>query len=57
MWLWDEEHMSELFVALLSVFSNHGSGEEGWMSTRWEVYDTVCCCDSFCFNFGLTTEP
>ncbi|KAJ7776896.1 hypothetical protein DFH07DRAFT_798125 [Mycena maculata] len=36
--------MSELFTALISVINDHGCGEEGWMSARWEVYDTFSSC-------------
>ncbi|KAJ7234359.1 hypothetical protein B0H12DRAFT_1222848 [Mycena haematopus] len=40
MWLWDEYYMSELFAALIAVITEHGCGEQGWLSARWEVYDT-----------------
>ncbi|KAJ7662265.1 hypothetical protein B0H17DRAFT_1144442 [Mycena rosella] len=39
-WLWTAEYMSDLFAALIAIINEHGSGEEGWMSARWEVYDT-----------------
>ncbi|KAJ7107722.1 hypothetical protein C8R44DRAFT_804146 [Mycena epipterygia] len=39
-WLWDADCMSELFAALISIINEHGCGEQGWMSVRWEVYDT-----------------
>jgi hypothetical protein len=41
MWLWDANYMFDLFTALIAVIDIHGCGEEGWMSARWEVYDTV----------------
>ncbi|KAJ7480687.1 hypothetical protein FB451DRAFT_1238218 [Mycena latifolia] len=39
-WLWDEHYMGELFAALIAIINGHGCGEEGWLSLRWEVYDT-----------------
>ncbi|KAJ6527038.1 hypothetical protein B0H19DRAFT_1243334 [Mycena capillaripes] len=40
MWLWDSIYMAELFGALIAVIDSHDCGSEGWMSARWEVYDT-----------------
>lgn len=38
---WDEEYRLDLFEALREVIDDHGMGELGWESARWEVYDTV----------------
>lgn len=38
---WDEEYRFDLFEALQKVINDHGMGELGWESARWEVYDTV----------------
>ncbi|KAJ7876506.1 hypothetical protein B0H14DRAFT_2568219 [Mycena olivaceomarginata] len=40
LWLWDEEYMDEVFSALIAIIADHGTGEDGWMNARWEVYDT-----------------
>jgi hypothetical protein len=33
--------MTELFAALTAVITEHGLGDAGWKSARWEVCDTV----------------
>ncbi|KAJ7267953.1 hypothetical protein C8J57DRAFT_1469324 [Mycena rebaudengoi] len=37
---WNEAYMTELFTALAAVITEHGLGDAGWKSARWEVYDT-----------------
>jgi hypothetical protein len=32
--------MDEVFSALIAIIADHGTGEDGWMNARWEVYDT-----------------
>ncbi|KAJ7769964.1 hypothetical protein B0H16DRAFT_1776966 [Mycena metata] len=39
LWCWDANYMNELFAALIGIIEEHGCGEEGWASARWEVYD------------------
>ncbi|KAJ7036740.1 hypothetical protein C8F04DRAFT_1336177 [Mycena alexandri] len=39
LWCWDANYMTELFTALIGIIEEHGCGEEGWASARWEVYD------------------
>jgi hypothetical protein len=34
--------MDEVFSALIAIIADHGTGEDGWMNARREVYDTVC---------------
>jgi len=38
---WDGDYYDEVFQALMEVVKQHGVGDEGWASARWEVYDTV----------------
>jgi hypothetical protein len=38
---WDVTYYDEVFQALIEVVKEHGVGDEGWASARWEVYDTV----------------
>lgn len=37
---WAEGYLNRLFTALNAVIDEHGSGENGWKSARWMVYDT-----------------
>ncbi|KAJ7209942.1 hypothetical protein C8J57DRAFT_1200744 [Mycena rebaudengoi] len=41
---WNEAYMTELFTALAAVITEHGLGDAGWKSARWEVYDTYSKC-------------
>ncbi|KAF8229347.1 hypothetical protein L208DRAFT_183539 [Tricholoma matsutake] len=41
---WTEEYFSELFAALNDVLHEHGMGNDGWKSFRWEVYDKYSEC-------------
>ncbi|KAJ6616349.1 hypothetical protein B0H10DRAFT_1949197 [Mycena sp. CBHHK59/15] len=43
-YFWREVYMEELFKALIAVIKEHGLGEEGWKSARWEVYDKYSEC-------------
>jgi hypothetical protein len=36
---WDGPYYDEMFLALIEVIKEHGVGDEGWASARWEVYD------------------
>jgi len=36
---WAKEYRVLLFRALINVIREHGLGEDGWKSVRWEVYD------------------
>ncbi len=38
---WDDTYLRRVFVAVASVVRMHGTGEAGWASVRWVVYDTV----------------
>jgi hypothetical protein len=38
---WDEIYYDEVFQMLIKVVKQHGVGDTGWASARWEVYDTV----------------
>jgi hypothetical protein len=38
---WAKEYRVLLFRALIDVIKEHGLGEGGWKSIRWEVYDKV----------------
>ncbi|KAI0354855.1 hypothetical protein OH77DRAFT_1521354 [Trametes cingulata] len=37
---WDADYKKRLFTALGAFVDMYGTGEEGWASLRWEVYDT-----------------
>jgi hypothetical protein len=41
---WDDDYFDEVLQALIEVVEQHGVGDEGWASARWEVYDTVRIC-------------
>ncbi|KAJ7651833.1 hypothetical protein B0H17DRAFT_1215177 [Mycena rosella] len=41
---WEDRYLTEVFSALSAVIQEHGHGEEGWKSARWEVYDRYCQC-------------
>jgi len=43
---WDKNYYNEVFQALIGVVEQHGVGDEGWASARWEVYDTYAECVS-----------
>jgi hypothetical protein len=49
---WDGKYFDEVFRALIEVVKQHGVGNEGWASARWEVYDTVSICLFFCASSG-----
>ncbi|KAM5536914.1 hypothetical protein V8D89_009461 [Ganoderma adspersum] len=36
---WSAEYLEQLFAAILEVVEEHGLGETGWATVRWEVYD------------------
>lgn len=38
---WNQTYMDELFQSLIDVIKEHGTGESGWESVRWAVYDKV----------------
>ena len=38
---WNRDYCNEVFHVLIEVVKEHGVGDEGWRSARWEVYDTV----------------
>lgn len=38
---WTNEYSNEVSEALVGVVKQHGVGDEGLASARWEVYDTV----------------
>lgn len=38
---WATWYLTSLFNALCNVIIVHGTGEAGWLSIRWEVYDKV----------------
>ena len=40
---WSAEYFERLFAAILEVVDEHGLGEAGWATVRWEIYDKVCC--------------
>lgn len=48
---WNEHYSKELFQALINVINEHGTGERGWESVRWDVYDQVL--SSFSLKFYL----
>lgn len=51
---WTMNYRDEVSEALFGVFKQHGAGEEGWASARWEVYDTVSF--STQLKFGVDTN-
>lgn len=40
-WHWTVKYEDEVQRALMKVIKEHGLGEAGWQTARWEVYDTV----------------
>lgn len=38
---WATWYLNSLFTALCNIIAVHGTGESGWLSIRWEVYDKV----------------
>jgi hypothetical protein len=36
---WATEYRESVFAALIDVINEHGLGDDGWKSVRWEVYD------------------
>lgn len=40
-WDWTQEYQDEVYQALTAVIKEHGLGDAGWKSARWEVYDKV----------------
>ncbi|KAL1937839.1 hypothetical protein VTO73DRAFT_12859 [Trametes versicolor] len=41
---WATWYLNSLFTALCNVITVHGTGEAGWLSIRWEVYDKYAEC-------------
>ncbi|EIW52475.1 uncharacterized protein TRAVEDRAFT_53896 [Trametes versicolor FP-101664 SS1] len=41
---WATWYLNNLFTALCNVIIVHGTGEAGWLSIRWEVYDKYTEC-------------
>ncbi|KAJ7579283.1 hypothetical protein C8J56DRAFT_341280 [Mycena floridula] len=47
---WKKEYLDKLYDALFDVIQEHGLGDEGWRSLRWEVYDKyVVCLKTMCY--------
>jgi len=38
---WDDELLTNVCLALVAVIRQHGLGDDGWSTIRWEVYDKV----------------
>jgi hypothetical protein len=45
---WDDKYFDEVLQALIEVVEQHGVGNEGCASARWEVYDAVSLSFFFC---------
>ncbi|KZV90807.1 hypothetical protein EXIGLDRAFT_770476 [Exidia glandulosa HHB12029] len=41
---WADSYLEKLFPALVSVVREHGVGDAGWKTIRWEVYDKYAYC-------------
>ena len=53
---WGDSYRKELLDAFKAVVNEHGLGDEGWKSVRWEVYDKVGIQLSRAWRFSLTAE-
>ncbi|KAF7972831.1 hypothetical protein HWV62_16930 [Athelia sp. TMB] len=40
-WYWASTYLDEVNKALIAVINEHGVGDGGWKTARWEVYDKV----------------
>lgn len=49
---WAPTYLDRLFGALIEVIEAHGTGDGGWRSVRWEVYDKVRL-----VSLGLFVQP
>lgn len=38
---WSPSYFTRIFQALIDIIEAHGTGDEGWGSARWIVYDKV----------------
>ncbi|KAI0694703.1 hypothetical protein C8Q76DRAFT_634279 [Earliella scabrosa] len=38
---WSDAYVGRICSALFGVIQEHGTGDEGWRTARWEVYDKV----------------
>ena len=38
---WSVDYLERVYSALVAVIKEHGQGDEGWRTIRWEVYDKV----------------
>lgn len=38
---WSNSYLDDLFNACIGVIREHGVGDSGWRTIRWEVYDMV----------------
>ena len=43
---WAREYYNEVFQALIEVVKQHGDGDDGWASARWEVYHMGMKCNA-----------
>ena len=38
---WSKDYYNKVYQVLIDIVKQHGVGDQGWGSVRWEVYDTV----------------
>lgn len=38
---WSSSYLEKLYGALIEIIEIHGTGDDGWATARWEVYDKV----------------
>jgi len=51
-WNWASSYVKEVKDALIAVIREHGAGQDGWKTVRWEVYDKYSDCVEGLFYYS-----